>query len=240
MKTKILGFIIVLSVFSAGCGIMNPLPAQATETLTEFPSTLTIEPTPTITLQPSPTAFISFKVTTAVDHVNIRNNPGYLFSIDSNVKTGTVLEVLGRSPGGEWINVKTTSGTIGWVYYKLIQTAADLQSLPVNQPQNVQLICGKVTDSSGDPVSGIVFNVIKGYGADAPTTNAMTDSTGMFYAFIPMTSTGDWLVSYAGIGCVSNKMDENCNCKNGLCGTADPGNMTITVPQAQPAEFGWK
>lgn len=233
--------LLILAVFISGCGAIAANPTESS-TATTLPLVLTAthEPTITVTIEPSTTPFISYKVTTSVDHVNIRSNPGYLFSVQDNVRAGTMLEVLGMCPGGEWINVKTQSGATGWVFHMLLQTAQNLQALPVVQPQNTQLLTGKVIDSNGQPVSGIVFNIMQGSGTDAPVTNAQTDSTGVFYAFMPMTVSGEWRVNYAGIGCSSNKMDQNCNCLNGLCGTADPSTQIVTLPQSQALVFGWK
>jgi SH3-like domain-containing protein len=242
MTRKVISTAVFLMCFLIGCTSQASTPT-AIPAATQPPiaqATFTPEPTITPTIILSPTPFVPFKVTTAVDYVNIRTNPGYLFSVQENVSTGTELEVLGRCPGGEWINVRTSSGSTGWVFHMLLQSAQDLQTIPIVQPQSVQLVTGKVVDANGQPVSGIVFNVLRGTGADAPVTNAVTDPSGVFYAFMPISVSGEWQVNYAGIGCSSNLMNENCDCKNGTCGMPDPTSQTITLPQSQPLVFSWK
>jgi len=229
-------------VFLAACASPSALSAP-TATFTPQPaSTATFTPEPAATFTPtaSPTPYVPFTVKTAVDQVNIRTNPGYLFTVMTVVRLGTELTVLGRCPGGEWLNIRLSDGSIGWVFHMLLQTEQDLQSVPIIQPQNVLLVTGKVIDSSGVPVNGIVFNVMQGAGTDAAVTNARTDSTGSFYAFLPMGSAGDWQVNYAAIGCDSNRMDNDCNCLNGVCGSPDPTSQTVTLPQSQSLVFAWK
>jgi len=241
MTRKVLFTIVVATFLLAACGSQPSTPTTViTETQPVIQASPTLEPTITITVTPNPTPFVPFEVTTAVDYVNIRSNPGYLFNVNENVRLGTMLEVLGKCPGGEWIKVKTGTGATGWVFHMLLQTAQDLQAIPIIQPQNVLLVSGKVLDMNGQPVSGIVFNVMRGTGTDAPVTNAVTDVSGIFYAYLPGTATGDWQVNYAGIGCSSNLMDEHCDCKNGNCGVPEKTTQTVTLPQAEPVVFNWK
>lgn len=241
MTRNVLIILIVSISLLAACGGQSAAPAgSTTATQPMIPPTSTPEPTATLVVTPSSTPFVPFEVTTAVDYVNIRNNPGVIFAVKENVRLGTVLEVLGQCPGGEWINVRSGSGASGWVLHTLLQTAQDLQTIPIIQPQNVQLVTGKVLNASGQPVSGISFYIQSGSGTDAPFTRAATDANGVFYAFLPGTVTGDWQVFYDGIECSSNLMDENCKCINSICGTADPTWQTVTIPQAQPLSFGWK
>lgn len=241
MTRNVLMIVLIPFLLLTACGVQPTTPAAAgTETQPMIPPSETPEPTVTLAVTPSSTPFQSFEVTTAVDYVNIRNNPGVIFSVKENVKLGTILEVFGQSPGGEWINVRSGSGTMGWVHHTLLQTAQDLHALPVIQPLNVQLISGKVLTANGQPVSGISFYIQLGSGTDAPFTRAATDENGVFYAFLPGTVTGDWQVYFDGIECLSNLMDENCKCINSICGAADPTWQTVTIPQTQPLAFSWK
>jgi uncharacterized protein YgiM (DUF1202 family) len=170
----------------------------------------------------------------------VRANPGYLFPIIQNVAQGTEFLVLGRSPGGEWILVKSAQGREGWVFAKLLDNEAELQFAPIIQPSNVQLVRGQVQNEIGDPISGIQFALTQGDTPDDPRTDAMTDESGTFYAFIPSSARGSWAVSYTAIACTSNTMDRGCSCLGGICGDVVPQSITITLPQTGPLVFTWK
>lgn len=51
--------------------------------------------------------------------LNVRSGPGVSYAIIRAVRYGTVLDVLGQSSGGGWLQVRLADGTIGWVsrYY---------------------------------------------------------------------------------------------------------------------------
>jgi uncharacterized protein YgiM (DUF1202 family) len=198
-------------------------------------------------LAPSPTPFVPFDAAAAVDNVNLRENPGYLFKVLSKVKQGTPLKVTGRSPGGEWIFVQGPDGVTGWVFNQLLEQGKDYGAAPLVQPKNVQLLQGKVVDQQGKPVSGIQFMITQGNaqgsaqgsGTSSTRNDAMTDADGNFYAFMPPDSAGTWQVAYTAIACTSNQMDENCNSKNGVSGNVDPLAVTINLPHSDPLVFTW-
>ncbi len=219
------------------------LPPPPTATRTPLP-TPTLPPTPipspTPTLAPSPTPFVPFDAAAAVDNVNLRENPGYLFKVLAKVKQGTPLKVTGRSPGGEWILVQAPNDAQGWVFNQLLEQGKDYGAAPLVQPQNVQLLQGKVVDQQGNPVSGIQFMILQGGGTSPTRNDAMTDADGNFYAFMPPDSAGTWQVAYTAIACTSNQMDENCNSKNGVSGNVDPLAVTINLPHSDPLVFVWK
>jgi len=258
LRNLTLLIVVILLTSCSTIGLDSPIPtitilAQAT---TAVPPTFTQTPTPspsptlapsaTATVAPSPTQtltttpFIPFMAAVWADNVNVRANPGYLFPVIQNVAQGTEFLVLGRSPGGEWIQVESAIGGKGWVFTKLVENEADLQFTPVIQLSRVQLVRGHVQDGQGNPISGIQFALAQGNQPDEQRTDAMTDDTGIFYAFIPPSAVGSWSVSYTAIACTSNTMDENCNCLGGICGDLFPQSITITLPQTEPLVFTWK
>jgi len=206
--------------------------------------TATLSPTPTIppppTITPSPTPYVPFHATAMVNNLLLRTNPGTLFPALRMMQKDTSLLVLGQSPGGEWISVQTPTNESGWVFAKLLESDQPLDLIPFIQPENVQLVKGHVVDANNQPVNGIQFAITQGQGTDAPRNDAMTDANGDFYAFMPLTASGEWYVSYVAIACTSNKMDANCNYLGGKVGQSEPVGTFITLPLTSTLEFTWK
>jgi hypothetical protein len=178
-------------------------------------------------------------VTTWADNVLLRSNPGYLFPQITALKQGTALTVIGRSPGGEWLLVQASDARSGWVFAQLVEAQGGvLTTVPFVQPADVLVVRGRVSDVHGAPVSGIQFTITQGSGSNVPRTDALTDETGMFYAFMPQTASGRWWVAYTAIACTSNIMDANCN----WVGLPSPEGVFIEIPQSSETvlEFGWR
>jgi hypothetical protein len=245
MKTIIHLALVMLALAVSGCSILGakqaPTPTFAPTSPPALPPapTQTLAP-PTATPLPSPTPFTPFDAATWVGKVNVRSNPGYLFDVITNVDTGTKFLVLGKSPGGEWIYVQVTPDSKGWVFARLLKSDQDMQLAPVVQPEDVQVIKGRVVDERGEPISGLQFSLIQGAGDTALRNDAITNASGEFFSFFPTKAAGIWAVSYAGITCTSNMMDENCKCKNGICGMVSPFAVNVTLPQTDLLSFSWK
>ena len=210
-------------------------------TLTLLPTAIgaaTLTPIPTLALSPTP--YVPFHATAMVDNLMLRSNPGYLFPALLMMQKDTSLLVLGQSPGGEWIFVQMPSNESGWVFAKLLVSDHPLDLIPFIQPENVQLIKGRVVDASNQPVNGVQFAITQGQETNAPRNDAMTDANGDFYAFMPLTASGEWYVGYVAIACTSNKMDANCNWKSGVALQPEPVGTFITLPLTSTLEFTWK
>jgi hypothetical protein len=235
------GLVILFILLLSACSTPTPTPASPAQlpSPSAMPPTWTPLPMPTETPLPSPTPYQPFEAKALTDFLNLRANPGYLFKVEQMLAKDTVFKVVARSPGGEWFYVELADGKTGWLFGKLINTDKDLQVVPLREPQDVQLITGSVKMEDGRPVNGIQF-MIQGAGASSPRTDALTDDTGTFYAYLPSTSTGKWYVSFTAIACTSITMDQDCNCLNGVCGSIDPAVKNVTLPQTEPLEFLWK
>ena len=200
----------------------------------------TIVPTPvSIPTQPPATASGTLYVTVTADNVNLRTRPGTVFPVSRLLAKGTRLQLLGHAPGNEWLYVKTDSNVQGWILFWLVTGGHDGGQTPEVTPGDVLVVHGKVLDRAGVPISGVGYAVTQGTGSGAPRTDANTDETGQFYAFLPATATGTWIVSYVAISCKCNTMDANCNCI-GNCGTSDPPSITISMPPQGVLEFVWR
>jgi hypothetical protein len=178
-------------------------------------------------------------VRTIVQNVNLRTNPGTLFPVSRVLPQGTRLQVLGLSPGGEWVYVLNSEGINGWVLIHIVE------DLPANQfptvdPDNVKRITGRVLDVNGAPVSGIGYSVEQQSASKKLQVHVVTDATGMFYAYLPPSVSGTWTVSHDSISCTSNIMDADCNCINSICGTSYPLSASVTLPVNGVLSFTWK
>lgn len=207
--------------------------------LTENAPKITNTSVPTLTSAPAsatPEKFGGVYVYTTVENVNLRTNPGTLFTVSRVMPQGTRLQLLGRAPGSEWLNVQNDEGVVGWVNVNVVKAGYDGPPPPVIVPTDVLIVAGSVLTESGTPVSGIGFAVYQG----SRRTDAMTNTDGQFYAFLPPGMSGVWTVEYASVACTSNTMDSSCNCIGGRCGSANPASASVQLPQVEPLGFVWK
>ena len=188
-----------------------------------------VTPTPSV----SPTPFVSFTVKPNVDSLKLRSNPGLTFIALILVQQTDNLTVIGAAPGGQWLNVKTESGTEGWVFAQFVTSSVDLTQIPVIQPKDVEVIKGHVTDASGAPMAGVGFDLNQGVEPHAYSDSVVTDAGGNFYSFVPTEATGSWTVTFSSLDCKSPVWaDSTCKTyKAGYTGTVDPVSQAVTVPQ---------
>jgi hypothetical protein len=205
-----------------------------------FSPTATFPPPPA-TPTDTPTPFIPFVVPAAVENLNLRINPGYLFSVLRVLRQGTLLRIFGQSPGGEWFYAAAPDGAEGWVFGILLEADARLPEVPIRAPQDVQTLSGMVLDANGIPIQGVVFNVSKGTGPKAPTNTVVTDSSGTFYSFMPPDSSGMWTVAYAAIACRSNVWKPGgCDSYlDGYRGSVVPPSIDVRLPSTELIRFTW-
>ena len=211
--------------------VASTLVALTASAKTSVPSN-TSEPSAT----PTEEVFGEVYVYTSVENVNLRVQPGMLFQVSRVLAQNTKLRLLGQSPGGEWLYVRNDESVSGWVNVNVVKIGYDGPPAPIVEPTGVILITGKVLDSQGLPVSGIGFAITQG----SRRTDASTDETGQFYAYLPSTMSGTWQVGYVSVSCTSNTMDSGCNCINDICGKANPESISIILPQKDVLNFVWE
>jgi hypothetical protein len=247
MKPKFTAFLIIALVCVSCASPGTPTQVQTQPPVQTEPSFTPIpELTATSTSEPAPvsiqTAYVPFTIANTVENAVLRANPGPLFNAKTTLAQNTQLTVIGISPGREWVFVITPFDTTGWVFAGLLEPKPELTTVPLVQPADVQLVRGQVLGTDRHPITGIQFALIEGVGATGtpPRTDAVTDSNGFFYAFLPLTATGTWTVSFTAIACTSNLMDANCQCITGDCGKPDPEITTVTLPTTDVVTFGWR
>jgi uncharacterized protein YgiM (DUF1202 family) len=243
MLKKVLILVLIVLALSACSKSASSTEATATvaaaaPTPAIFPSLPALTPTSSA----SPTPFTPFNVKPGVDNLKVRMNPGYLFDALIMVQQTDTLTVLGKAPGGEWMNIQTEGGVEGWVFAELLKSAVNLEQVPVREPKEVILIKGRVLDAFGTPIQGVGFEIKQGTETDTPTNIVLTDANGDFYSFLPAGSSGTWTVTQTAVACKSNVWsDSTCaTYKAGYTGTVEPQTLTVSLPQGSPLAFTWK
>jgi hypothetical protein len=221
---------------------LAPTPTPPTPSLTASPTNSPAPTvTPTSTVMPTSTPFVPFNAFSTAAAVNLRAGPVYLFPVLRSLKEGEAVAVLGKAPGGEWIRVRTPEAIEGWVFWRLLRANVSVEEAPVVEPQDAQRIQGRVVDGSGTPIQGVAFDVFQGVQTVVGNNAVLTDSTGEFFTFLPLSSHGAWTVKDSGIACDSNVWaDASCtDYKNGYLGKVDPPSVDGTLPYNGVLEFIW-
>ena len=249
MKRKIIVLTVVFIFLLAGCDRLpvqtteetplpptsTPLPPTPTATETPVPPTATITPTitPTFTASPYPTGTMSAVISVA--SLNLRSGPGTVHEITAAYPEETSLTVLGAAPGYEWVQVQFEDGKIGWMTASFLTLEKDIKALPILSDLNSQMVSGKVINSNSEPIPDIQVSVYQRL-LDTTTlsTDATTDENGIFYAYLPQSSTGNWEVSITAIGCESSIVNDRCNLQGYF--TYNSYAM-ISLPQTSPLLF---
>jgi uncharacterized protein YgiM (DUF1202 family) len=137
----------------------SPTPEGARPTST-LPPTATLEPsstptgaptnTPVPTRTPTPTdaptstpGLIVRAVIDSGQAVNVREGPGRTFAPIGSVTPGTIVQVIGRSGDGSWIQIRLDDGREGWVSADLLAiedpeaSSADASPTPESSARNL-------------------------------------------------------------------------------------------------------
>jgi uncharacterized protein YgiM (DUF1202 family) len=172
---------------------------------------------------------------TTAQNVNLRTNPGLLFTVSRVMEQGTRLELRGLSPGGDWAYVQNSEGVSGWVDLNFVQPFPKAQ-LPVVEPTGVQQISGSVVDANGTPMHGINFSITQGN----KRTDAITNALGEFHAYLPTSASGVWTVGYISINAESNAFTPECMLDTDACGSTTPTSVEVTLPTSTSLLFNWE
>jgi hypothetical protein len=245
-SATLIAVLLLLSSQACSLGVPAAAPAPSPDIAASVTAAVALTTHPVLegTAVPSatPTAFpfVPFTVTTWADNVVLHDNPGHLAPKLGILADNTALTALGRTPGGEWLMVKTGDNRLGWVFEQLVEsTGPETSTAPLVNPTGVIVLRGILTDTSGNPVTGVQFAVLQAGVSQEIRTDAMTDADGTFYAFLPADSRGSWWVEYVGISCESNVMDATCS---NWTGEANPKGMYVQLPGGahSPVKFDWR
>jgi hypothetical protein len=232
--------IFLFLLLTTACG---PAPAGPAPDLvsTVVAGTLTAQPSATFTSIPSftpepPSTRPPDFVTTTAANVNLRVGPGNLFKVSRVMAQGTRLQLLAFARGGDWAQVLNDEGILGWVGVNFISDWSQFAVIFV-EPEDVHVVSGRVLDGQGNPLEGLGYAVFQGN--DTLRTDAITDSGGYFYAYLPPHLTGIWTVEFVSIDCSSPLVDSNCACPEATCGEPQPSSRSVTLPWNELLSFTW-
>lgn len=103
------------------------LPETITETEAELASaSLLALATPT--LEPTSPAIPQGRSTGLV---NVRSGPGTTFTTVASLNQDDVVDLIGKTAGGDWWQVRTVNGASGWVFAQLLEAIGDISSVAV-------------------------------------------------------------------------------------------------------------
>jgi hypothetical protein len=109
--------------------VPSPLPTFAISTLT---------PTPTETPSPTPTSTPSTPIAWSKDPlgVNCRYGPGKEWEVVTSLSAGTIAEIKGRTVNTAWWYIQDPlhDGVFCWVAYDVVDTAGNLNTIPIVEP----------------------------------------------------------------------------------------------------------
>ena len=243
--------LLALYILTIACNAASAIPKEdqlatiVAGTLTAQPVTFTPIPTqisksvPTVAVNAFVTASGPIYISTLAQNVNLRTQPGTLFPVSRVMSQGTRLQVLGLSPGGEWVYILNDEDINGWVGKSFVSEFPAGQ-VPSVEPGDIQRITGRVVDVNGIPISGIGFAIEQATASKSLRTDSVTDISGTFYAYLPKSSSGEWRVSYTSISSTSNAMTAECLANTSACGQPEPASATVILPGDTQLNFVWK
>ncbi len=208
----------------AGCGVFEQprptptfpptsTPVMLLPTFTPVPPT-EVPPTATTLPQPTPTGapFEPVKATITVDNFKLRTGPGFLFDAVALYDSNTEVLVMGKAPGENWLFVQTEDNRSGWMKTEYLDLNGDLAALPLIAPSDVQTISGHVRTKDNNTFAsgiGILLEPQSGY-TGTNGDNALTDSSGTFYIYLPKRMEGDYFIEPNGFNCTGNLVVGKC------------------------------
>jgi hypothetical protein len=151
MTTRTILTLSIIALLLSACGQSTPDPAldpnlamtvafatvnaALTQTALAIPTnTLAPTETPTPTAPPQPTAFAPTVILTAyvTTASNVRFGPSTVYAGPGGVRTGKMLEVIGRNAAGDWLLIREPGGKkSSWVYATNLMVTGDLATLAI-------------------------------------------------------------------------------------------------------------
>lgn len=138
-RSLILILLILLALLAA-CAPETSAPAGAravaslvvaTEPETDVSSGQDDQPTPAPSASETPPPVARGRVN--VQGLNLRAGPGANHVVLGLLSEGTELEIEGRSENLQWLQVRVSGGTQGWVYREYVDTETVIASLPLKE-----------------------------------------------------------------------------------------------------------
>jgi len=110
-----------------------------------------------LTVTPAPDTGMFITVITDEPQINIRMGPSSsVYPVVGTLPTGSIAPALGRSPGGDWIQIEFPGApnNVGWVYSPLVQVSGGTLRIVAPPPTPVP-----PATSTIDPTLAAQFNI---------------------------------------------------------------------------------
>lgn len=223
-----ISFLGLILIISLGCILSETTPTPGLTPIppTQSPPPQVTTPAVTATLPVPTTPAVTCQAIVNVASINLRDGPGTTFAMLSKAAQGTLLTILGKAPGNDWVLAQTPGGQAGWAAVDFMSLLCKMENIPLKNIDFAYVIKGKVTESNGSPVDGIDIAVFQVDNGRELRTDAITTASGEFYAYLPASSKGGWSVGMVGIKCTSRIMQTECKIK----GRFVPPKTLVTLP----------
>lgn len=141
------------------------LTATIEPTRTPIPTFTPIPPTPTLTFTPSDTPTPTeippvLGRVNSLQRVNVRTGPGITYDDFESLQPNSLVEIIGQTSDGAWLNVKLDNGNEGWMSSRLIILQATPTPFPTFTP---------TTDLTSVALGTIFPTAVIGGGTITPT-----------------------------------------------------------------------
>lgn len=195
---RILALLLLLSIVLIGCAA-EPTPTATPEptievpteapTNTEVPTATPVPPTIAPTNTPAPTATPQPITGSVKSTLNVREQPSIRAALMGVLKTGDVVNLVGRTEDSSWLQINYPLGetTTAWVIAERINTTSNLASLPslaaATTPAATKVAVGTTTTATitatvaaGTPVATTIAAGTVTATAQVTTTTAATET----------------------------------------------------------------
>jgi serine/threonine protein kinase/formylglycine-generating enzyme required for sulfatase activity len=98
---------------------------------TSTPMSPTDTPLPPTPVPPTDTPTPKLVAVVQAEAMNVRGGPGTEYDVLGQVKQGDKLEILARTEGSDWLQVRLSDGKKGWVSAELLEVDGGVAAIPV-------------------------------------------------------------------------------------------------------------
>lgn len=150
-------------------------------------------------------------VVTTTRDLYMRVGPGTVHLTRNTYAAGSELQVLGKASGDEWLLVKAADDLEGWMTTAYLDGVGNFDKIEIAEVDNAILVNGVVVSGNGIAVPGVQITLYQRIDDDTILrVRGTSNKSGEFYLYIPVDSSGVWVLEVEGVNCNSVIANENC------------------------------
>ena len=219
--------------------LAQTLAAQPTETIPPtIAPTKTISPTATAYNTATPTLSPPITGVIGADFLNLRAGPSTLFEVINTFVKDTAVTALERTQDNSWVRVEIEiedqQAADGWMAVNFLNLEGDISGLPFASINEAQIIRGRVEDTEGNPIPGVVIAAILQYDEIDLRTDVYSNADGDFEVYLPEDLFGTFDIQIVAWLCESPVVNLDCEF-SGYVQVID--RAFTTVPQEEEILF---